>query len=336
MSPTKRPSTSRTWRSTWKRFLSRFEQRRSRTRRQPNRWPQVKRWLERHRPKPRPAGRKAPEGQALKRLLRRLPRIQRPSWSLQFLLGGEDSGPISTPRAVALALRAADVALLQLTAITLLLNAFPLSLSGPQWYLQVLNGIAESAPVLLLALVLGFVSLSIGPADAAATLFHQKLLRLSRLFSVVVLLLLPLQLGFTVWLFGQAYSNDRAQLAIIRSQADALIAGARQPNSKQEFLRYLQSRNLTANLEAVEAAPLVAVRSEFIQTVEANQKRQEQGLAAATRSTLLRYSLSSLKLFASLAVFAIVLGLLHRLVRRSFNQRMAAAEAAAESPAHSG
>lgn len=270
--------------------------------------------------------------QPFKRLLRRLPRIKRPSWSLQAFFGSDASGPISSSRAVALALRAADHALLQLTAIVLLLNSFPLRLSGPEWYLQLLNGIAESAPVLLLALLLGFISLTIGPADAATTLFHRKLLRLSRVFSLVVLLLLPLQLGFTAWLFGQAYNNDRGQLSIIRSQADTLITGAKQQNSKQEFLSFLQSRNLTANLEAVEAAPLAAVRSDFIQTVEANQKRQEQSLAAATRSTLLRYGLNSLKLFASLVVFAGFLRLFHGLVRRSFNQRMAAAEAGTESP----
>ena len=327
---------SRSKRPAWQKFLARFQQR-SASRKQTQRktWKRLRQWWERRRrSKPRRRPQPSFNWKGFRRKLsRRLPRVQWSHWSLNNLINPAAGGQISTPRAAALVLRGADYALLQFTAISLVLNALPLRLSGPQWYLQLLNGIAESTPVLVLALLLGLLSLGIGSSDAAATLFHRKLLRLSRVFYVVALLLLPLQLGLTAWLFGQAYDTDRAQLAAIRANADALITGAQQQTSKEAFLDYLQSRNMTGNLEAIQAAPLVAVRSEFIQSIEANRKQQEQSLASATRSTLLRYGVSSVKLLATLLVFVAFLRLFLGLVKRSLLQRTTPAAPPSDAPA---
>jgi hypothetical protein len=231
--------------------------------------------------------------------------------------------PLSTREAAALLLRSATRALLLLVLISLALNALPIRLGGPEWYLQVLAYVAENAPVLMLASAMGLLSLFVGPADAPAQAFRRRLLSTSRILSLIAALLLPVQIGLTVWLYGQAYGADRARLGAIRAASDALITGARQQNSKEDFLAYLRSRGMTGDLAAIEAAPLLQVRSEFIQQVLSNQKQQEQSLASNTRNVLLRYSVNALKLFLNLLVLATYLRGLYAFVKRSSLQRAA-------------
>jgi hypothetical protein len=268
----------------------------------------------------------SPLAQWFKRRLRRQQQKRRnsqPFNPIAWFWPGAVEG-IATRDAAALVMRSAATVLLLLILISLGLSALPIRLTAPEWYLQVLLFIAENVPVLILASVFALLSLHVGPSDAAATAYRRRLLRVSRLLYIVAVLLVPLQIGFTVWLYGQAYSNDRTQLTAIRANADALIAGARQTNSKAEFLAYLRSRNFTGNLEAIEAAPLLQVRSEFIQTIDNNRKQQEQSLAQATRSTLLRYSVNALKLLATLVVFAGFLRGFYGLVRRTSLQQRSA------------
>ena len=129
-------------------------------------------------------------------------------------------------------------------------------------------------------------------------------------------MLLPLQLGFTAWLFGQTYNNQRSQRASIRANADALIAGAQQINTPEQFVSYLRSRNLSGNLESIAAAPLVQVKTEFIRSVKAGQQQQEQRLGAEVSSTLLRYVINSLKLFITMFLLAGFMRIFQALVRR--------------------
>ena len=281
----------------------------------------LKKWWRRRRrrrPPSQPVDPFAGLRKTFRRQWRRRPRL---SFAPLRWLRPPSGEPLSTREAAALVLRSAARALLLLVVISLALNALPIRLGGPEWYLQVLAFVAENAPVIMLASALSLLSLFVGPADAVAQAFRRRLLTLSRLLWLVATLLLPLQIGLTAWLYGQAYAADRTQLTAIRASADALIAGARQQNSKADFLAYLRSRGMTGNIEAIEAAPLLQVRSEFIQTVLNNQKQQEQSLAANTRNVLLRYSVNALKLFATLVVLAAYLRGLHALVKRCTLQR---------------
>jgi hypothetical protein len=257
---------------------------------------------------------------------------RRTRWSLAALInpGGQDQ--LSARTAAMVVLRRANVVLVQLTLIALVFNAIPARLRGPEWYLQVIAAVAESAPVFVVAFVLGLVSLVIGTQDSAALVFHRRLQRASRLMSWIVLALIPLQIGFTVWLYGQAFNLDRTQLNAIRTQSEALISGAQSQTGKGEFVAFLRSNNMEANLAAIEAAPLAEVKSAFIQRMQIVQKEQEQRLAAGTRSTLLRYSTNSLKLFFSLLVFAAFSFGLHSLVRRSLAWTIGQADTQAQQP----
>ena len=241
----------------------------------------------------------------------------RGQWSLAALINPGGLDQLSARSASSLVLRRANVVLVQLTLIALVFNAIPARLSGPEWYLQVISAVAESAPVFVVAFVLGLLSLFISPFDNSALKFHRRLQRSSRVLSLIVVALIPLQIGFTIWLYGQAFSLDRTQLNAIRAQSEALIAGAQTQPGKGEFIAYLRSNNLEANLAAIEAAPLSEAKSAFVQRIQILQKEQEQRLATGTRSTLLRYSTNSLKLFFSLLVFAAFSLGLYSLVRRS-------------------
>ena len=255
-------------------------------------------------------------------LKRRQQRAKAPSWTLKSLFNPGGSEAISSRRALVIVLRRASVVLTQLTLIPLALNAIPVRLSGPEWYLQVINAMGESAPVWILAYLLGLASLALSDQDSESLAYHRRLSRSSRVLSLILVALVPLQIGFVVWLYGGAFETDRTQLNAIRSQTKALIAGAEQQTSKEAFVAFLRSRNIAANLDAIEASPLSEVKSAFIQRVELDRDRQEQTLATATRSNLLRYSTNSLKLFATLVVFAAFMLGLHSSVRRSLLRRI--------------
>ncbi len=252
----------------------------------------------------------------LQRRLQRSPRDPQQPRNLTPWLWSRASGSLSTRDAAALLLRHSAAALVLLILISLALNAIPLQLTSPNWYVQVLAYIAENVPALLLAS--GFATLSLllaGNSDVSNT-YRSRLLRLSRLGYILALLLLPLQLAFTAWLFGQTYTAQRTQLSAIRANAEALIAGAQQTTTTEQFVAYLRSRNLSGNLESIAAAPLIQVKTEFIRSVKNTQQEQEQSLAGATRSTMLRYTTNSIKLFFTLLVLAGFMRSFQALLRR--------------------
>jgi hypothetical protein len=176
----------------------------------------------------------------LQRRLQRSPRDPQQPRNLTPWLWSRASGSLSTRDAAALLLRHSAAALVLLILISLALNAIPLQLTSPNWYVQVLAYIAENVPALLLAS--GFATLSLllaGNSDVSNT-YRSRLLRLSRLGYILALLLLPLQLAFTAWLFGQTYTAQRTQLSAIRANAEALIAGAQQTTTTEQFVAYLR------------------------------------------------------------------------------------------------
>lgn len=308
-------------------FFSGPRRRRPRPKQQGKPTPNLfQRWLyqrqqERLKPKPAKPSSSAPSPLVSWWRQFRLRRQQKPTgrgqWSLAALINPGGLDQLSARSASSLVLRRANVVLVQLTLIALVFNAIPARLSGPEWYLQVISAVAESAPVFVVAFVLGLLSLFVSPLDNSALKFHRRLQRSSRVLSLIVVALIPLQIGCTIWLYGQAFSLDRTQLNAIRAQSEALIAGAQSQPGKGEFIAYLRSNNLEANLTAIEAAPLSEAKAAFVQRIQILQKEQEQRLATGTRSTLLRYSTNSLKLFFSLLVFAAFSLGLSSLVRRS-------------------
>lgn len=249
-------------------------------------------------------------------------RTSAPAWTLSSLLNPGRSEAIATLCAVAIMLRRASKALIWLTLIPLVFNAIPVRLSGPEWYLQVINAMGESAPVWILAYLLGMLSLALVDQGSESLSYHRRLTRSSRVLSLIVLMLIPLQLGFVVWLYAINFDTRRAQLNAVRSQANALISEAKQQSSKDAFVSFLRSRGITANLDAIEASPLSEVKSAFIQRAELERGRQEQAIANASRDNLLRYSTNSLKLLATLVVFALFMLGLNSLMRRSLLHRM--------------
>ena len=252
----------------------------------------------------------------LQRRLQRSPRDSQQSWSPIAWLWPRSGEGLSTREVAALLLRHCAATLLLLVLISLALNAIPLQLASPNWYLQLFAYIADNVPVLLLASGFAMLSLVLRGNNDRSIVYHAKLLRLSRLGYILALVLLPLQLGFTAWLFGQTYNNQRSQRASIRANADALIAGAQQINTPEQFVSYLRSRNLSGNLESIAAAPLVQVKTEFIRSVKAGQQQQEQRLGAEVSSTLLRYVINSLKLFITMFLLAGFMRIFQALVRR--------------------
>lgn len=210
----------------------------------------------------------------------------------------------SSRHAAARLLRLGAAAILLLILISMVLNAVPLQLTSPSWYLQVLAYIAENVPALIIISIFALLSLALGKNDEASNVYLSQLMRLSRFGYILALLLLPLQLGFTAWLYGQAFSDYRTQLSMIRASATALISGADQTSTTEQFVAYLRSRNLSGNLESIAAAPLVQVKQEFIRGVQLNKQQQEQRLGGMNRTTMLRYSINSIKLFATLVVLA--------------------------------
>ena len=255
-------------------------------------------------------------------LSRRQQRSAAPRWSLKAVLNPGGSEAISSRRAMVVSLRRASLVLIQLTLIPLFFNAIPVRLSGPEWYLQVINAMGESAPVWILAYLLGLASLALSDQDSESLAYHRRLSRSSRVLSLILVALVPLQIGFVVWLYGGAFETDRTQLNAIRSQTQALITAAEQQTSKEGFVAFLRSRSIAANPEAIEASPLTEVKSAFIQRVQLDRDRQEQALATATRSNLLRYSTNSLKLLATLVIFATFMLIMQGSVKRSLLHRI--------------
>lgn len=257
--------------------------------------------------------------------LRQQNRQQLSSPDLTTWLRPSPKESLSTRDALVVLLRWGASALLVLIAGSLVLNALPLRLGGPEWYLQVLAFIAENVPVIILSAIFSLLSLQLGNNDLPSIAYRRKVTAFSRLLYWLAVLLIPTSLVFTGWLYGQAFSGNRTQLSAIRANSEALIKGAQQTSTNQEFVTYLRSRNMTGNLESIAAAPLYQVKTEFVRTIQMGQKQQEQRLAADFRSTLLRYTTNAVKLLFTLVVFAAFVRLFHGLLKQTSLPRETAA-----------
>lgn len=231
---------------------------------------------------------------------------------------------ISTRDAAARVMRSGAAAFLLLTVITLVISAVPLKITTPNWYLEVLALIGESIPVLVLACMFALLSLTLDSDNRANMAYRGKLLSFSRLGYILALLLLPLQLSCVAWLYGDTYNSNRAQRNSILSTSEALIAGAEQTTSKEQLVGFLRSRNIKISVEAIAAAPLGQVKTQFISSVMGQQQQQEKALAENYQSTIFRYAASSLRIFVALSILAAFLRVFQAMVRRSSQQLLTA------------
>jgi hypothetical protein len=231
---------------------------------------------------------------------------------------------ISISAALVRVLRSSSLVFIQLSLIPLVLNAFPIRLSNPSWYLQLISSLAESAPALILAFVVGFISLLVDQPSDSSIAYHGRLVRSSRLFSWLLVLLIPAQIGLSAWFVGTVYSEFRAQSDAINTQSNALIAAAQLPTTKQEFLTFARSRNIPANSAAIDAATLPQVKTVFTQMLQLEGQKRRQALGAELRSTLIQFSLDTVELLATLVVFVVCLASLHLFASRSLKHSLAA------------
>lgn len=269
--------------------------------------------------------RRALQFRGLQRRLKRPQRDEQPKPNPSAWLWPRAAEVLSTRQAAVQVLRHAASATLLVTVITTLISAFPLKLTTANWYLELLVLVGQSLPLILFASVAALLSLLLDRPGVGATAYRAKVMRLARLGYIFALLLLPLQLACTTWLFGDAFNQDRIQRNAIRANANALISGAQGISSTEQFITYLRSRNLNANFQLIASAPLGQVKAEFIRSMQLGQQQQEQALAGVTRSTLLRYSANALRLFVTLLVLAIYLRSYQVLLRRSSFQRLPSA-----------
>jgi hypothetical protein len=214
-------------------------------------------------------------------------------------------------------MRNGATALLVASIIGLVISAVPLRLNSPNWYMDVLGSIGETVPVLVIACVFSLLPLVVSTDNKATDAYRAQLLSRSRLGYILALLLLPLQLGFLTWLIGDTYASSRNQINAIRVNANSLIQGARQATTSEQFVAFLRSRNLNANLESIAAAPLVQVRTEFVRSVKAQQQQGEANIRQTANSTLLRFGSNGLRLFANLLILAVFMRGFQMLTRRS-------------------
>jgi hypothetical protein len=231
---------------------------------------------------------------------------------------------ISTRDAAARVMRTGAAAFLLLTVVTLVISSVPLKITTPSWYLEVLAFIGESIPVLVLACIFALLSLTLDSDDRANMAYRGKLVSFSRLGYILALLLLPLQLSCVAWLYGDTFNSNRTQRNSILSNSEALISGARQTTSKEQLVGFLRSRNINISLEAIAAAPLGQVKTQFISSVMAGRQQQEKALNSNYQSTILRYAANSLKVFVALAILAGFLRVFQAMVRRSSQQSLTA------------
>lgn len=231
---------------------------------------------------------------------------------------------ISTRDAAARVMRTGAAAFLLLTLITLVISAVPLKITTPNWYLEVLALIGESIPVLVLSCVFALLSLTLDSDDRSNTAYRGKLLTFSRLGYILALLLLPLQLSCVAWLFGDTFNSNRIQRNSILSTSEALTVGAKRTTSKEQLVGFLRSRNINISLEAIAAAPLEQVKTQFVSSVRVGQQQQEKALALAYRNSIFRYGASGLRVFVALTILAAFLRVFQAMVRRSSQQSLTA------------
>lgn len=230
------------------------------------------------------------------------------AWSLQSLVVPRSRGRVLLVQdAVVSLMRNAAKAILLLIIVTLALNAVPFRLVDPSWYLSILNYIAENVPVLVFVMILAVLSLALDPKPEKANNYRLSLRRFLNAGYFLVLLLLPIQIALTTWLYSSTYSQFRNQISAIKVESGALAASAAKTTTTDEFVAFLRSRNVSANLQSIAAAPLGQVKSEFLKSLEISSLQQQRQIEATARSTYLRYGIAAVKLFFYLLVFVVLL-----------------------------
>lgn len=229
---------------------------------------------------------------------------------------------LSANDASMLLMRSSSLALLLISLISLVLSALPLKLTSPNWYMEVLANIGDTVPVLVLCAVLSLLSIALATDPKNSIMYHSKLLRLSKLGYILALLLLPLQIGIMTWLIGSTYNEARIKLNAVQASSNALIDGAKTLTTTQQFVAYLRSRNINANLDLISQGVLNQVKSEFINSVKTQQQQQIDFIKESNFSLTLGFILNGVKLFVTLAVFAFFQRIFWILTKRSSHKNV--------------
>lgn len=214
-------------------------------------------------------------------------------------------------------MRSSSSALLLISLISLVLSALPLKLTSPNWYMEILANIGDTVPVLVLCAVLSLLSIALATDTKNSISYHSKLLRLSKFGYILALLLLPLQIGIMTWLIGSTYNEARIKLNAVQASSNALIDGAKTLTTTQQFVAYLRSRNLNANLDMISQGILNQVKSEFINSVKTQQQQQIDFIKESSFSLTLGFIVNGVKLFVTLAIFAFFQRIFWILTKRS-------------------
>jgi len=254
---------------------------------------------------------------------RQLRKTRFPTLNIARFLRPGAGDPIPTRDALAALLRAATFALLQLTLISIVFSSIPAKATNPEWYLQVLSFIAETGPVYILAFGLGALALFVAPADPASPKFRKRLIGLSRKLYIFLGLLIPVQAALTFWLFSQAYGQERIQLNALQTESKAIIAGAKQQTSTESFIIYLQSRRITADVNAIRSNPLDRMKDGLITMLQSQQQEAEQRIRNEARKNTFRYVVQTVKLFINLVIVVGFARLLFGMLKRSSQQKTA-------------
>lgn len=235
---------------------------------------------------------------------------QNSSWSIRSLVFPRSQGiNCSAKEAATRLMRNASIALLLLMAASLIINSVPLRLTNPSWHLSILYYISENAPVILFVIIISMLSLVLDSDYTRANAYRLKLRQTLRIGYFATLILLPIQIALAAWLFSATFNEIRSQVSFVKVESNALIAAAARTTTTDEFISFMRSRNLSANLQSIASAPLDQVKSEFIKGLRVNALQQEAKITATARQTYLRFGLNATKLFLYFIVLTIILRL---------------------------
>jgi hypothetical protein len=230
--------------------------------------------------------------------LKRATADQNAPWSIRSLVVPRSQGIQSSAKdAAAKLMRHSSIALLLLLAASLILNSVPLRLTNPSWYLSILYYISENVPVIIFLVIISVLSLALDSDYTRSNTYRLKLRRFLSIGYFVALILIPIQIALSAWLFSSTFGEFRTQVSFLRVETNALVTAATSTANTEEFIGFLRARNLTANLQSIANAPLDQVKSEFINGVKLNAAQQENQIAATARRTYLRFAINAVKLF---------------------------------------
>ena len=124
-------------------------------------------------------------------------------------------------------------------------------------------------------------------------------------------------------MFSQAYGQERIQLNALQTESKAIITGAKQQTSTEGFIFYLQSRRITADVNAIRSNPLDRMKDGLITMLQSQQQEAEQRIRNEARKNTLRYIVQTVKLFINLFIVAGFARLLFGMLKRSSQQKTA-------------